>query len=215
MAFFYSDKMSDFRRNKIRVGDYIMNKVKNKKNEKNQEKQEILTLFSNVEGFEKCQEAFLALPPKRIRYDTPTYLKFYTVYQYDRLKFRELMNEWLKTEGGKDENRTLAALLKKQREVLEVCYIRDEQGKKIRDSDEKHIYRYITLWNIRRAILIELNFKKMAALAKSGQDIIVNGEVIAIDYVGEQAGLKDTEDMSLGDRVKAHIKLLRRLRNDI
>jgi hypothetical protein len=173
-----------------------------------------MSLFTGVEGFEEHEKAYLSIKPKRIHYDTPTYLKFYTIYQYDRIKFRELMNAWLETEGGKDENRTLAALLKKQQEVLEICYVRDEQGKKIRDSDEKHIYRYVTLWNIRKAILTELNFKKMAALAKSGQDIIVNGEVIAIDYVGDQAGLKDTEDMSLGDRVKAHIKLLRKLRGN-
>ena len=41
----------------------------------------------------------------RVRYEVPTYIKFYSLYQYDRDKFRQLLNEWLETKEGK--NRTL------------------------------------------------------------------------------------------------------------
>ena len=38
---------------------------------------------------------------KRIRYDVPNYLNFYSLYQYDRNKFRESLRAWLKTDEGK------------------------------------------------------------------------------------------------------------------
>lgn len=190
MAFFYSDKMSDFRRNKIRVGDYIM------------------SLFSNVQGFEELEKEYKKIreKPERIRYEIPTYEKFYSIYQYDRLKFRELMNAWLKTKEGKE--RTLESLRKAQEGILEQCYILDENGKRKRDCDEVHIFRISALQKIREQIFNEIMFKRM-----SGK--LLKGDFITICYEEQQAEIKDSWSMSIKDRVKAHIKLLRKLRGEV
>jgi len=142
---------------------------------------------------------------KRIRYDVPNYLNFYSLYQYDRNKFRELLRKWLKTDEGK--NRTLETLQAKQDEILEQCYIRDENGNKLRDSDEKHIYRYKTLFDIQRAIYDKIQWE----FINSGSIFIVDD--INLDYDDKTAEIKGTEwRMSIKDRVTEHIKLLRLLR---
>lgn len=142
---------------------------------------------------------------KRIRYDVPNYLNFYTLYQYDRNKFRELLREWLKTDEGK--NRTLETLKAKQDEILEECFIRDADGNKLKDSDEKHIYRYRTLFDIQRAIYDKIQWE----FIHTGSIFIINE--ISLDYDDQTAEIKGTEwGMSIKDRVILHIKLLRLLR---
>lgn len=86
----------------------------------------------------------------RNRYPVPTYVKFYSVFQYDREKFRKLLNKWLKTDEGK--NRTYDILLKRQREFLEQCWVLDEDNNRKRDCDEPHIFRYRTLHRILECI---------------------------------------------------------------
>lgn len=88
--------------------------------------------------------------PLKINYKVPTYIKFYTLYQYDRLKFRKLLNKWLATDEGR--NRTYKDLIAKQREFLEQCWVLDENKKRKRDCDEQHIYRYKTLHRILECI---------------------------------------------------------------
>ena len=131
---------------------------------------------------------------KRIRYDVPKRLNFYTLYQYDRDKFRKLLEEWLKTDEGK--NRTLETLRAKQDEILEQCFIRDENDHKLRDSDEKHIYRYITLHKILREIYDKIQWE----FINSGSIFIVDD--INLDYDDKTAEIKGTEwGMSIKDRV--------------
>ena len=86
----------------------------------------------------------------RVRYEVPTYIKFYSIYQYDREKFTKLLKIWLETDEGK--NRTLETLKAKQNEILELCYVKDAEGNLLRDSDENHIFRYPTLAKIYRLI---------------------------------------------------------------
>lgn len=145
---------------------------------------------------------------KRIRYDVPNYLNFYSLYQYDRNKFRELLRKWLKTDEGK--NRTLKTLQAKQDEILEICYIRDENGNKLRDSDEKHIYRYKTLFDIQRAIYDKIQWE----FINTGSIFIVDD--INLDYDDKTAEIKGTEwGMSIKNRIKKHIRLLRLLRKGL
>lgn len=142
---------------------------------------------------------------KRIRYDVPNYLNFYSLYQYDRDKFRELLREWLQTDEGK--NRTLETLQAKQDEILEECFIRDMRGNKLKDSDEKHIYRYRTLFDIQRAIYDKIQWE----FINSGSIFIVDD--VNLHYEDKMAEIKGTEwGMSIKDRVILHIKLLRLLR---
>ena len=142
-------------------------------------------------------------PKKRIRYAVPTYIKFYSLYQYNRDKFRKLMKEWLNTEEGK--NRTYATLRKKQNEILELCYARDEYGNKLKDSDEQHIYRIRTLHKIYEQIYAY--YIASFSLEKQG---------LRIDAEEKQAWL-DIDDlkMSIKNRVIIHIRLLRLLRRGL
>ena len=141
---------------------------------------------------------------KRIRYDVPNHLNFYTLYLYDRDKFRELLSVWLKTDEGK--HRTLETLQAKQDEILEQCYIRDENGNKIRDTDEKHIYRYRTLFDIQRAIYDKIQWE----FIHTGSIFII--DEISLDYDDQTAEIKGTEwKMSIKNRIKKHIRLLRLL----
>lgn len=187
--------MSDFQSIRVRVGDYKM-------------KKEEMSLFSNLEGFEELEREYKKIKdkPERIRYKIPTYEKFYSIYQYDRLKFRELMNAWLLSQEGK--NRTLETLREKQKEILEQCYILDENGNKKRDCDEIHIYRIGVLQRIRELIFQEIMLKRMGGK-------LLQGDYLIVDYEGQQAEMKDTWQFSIKDRVKIHIKLLRRLRNAV
>jgi len=168
---------------------------------------QIISLFTGLEEFKAQQDAFISLQKfKRVRYAIPTYIKFYSIYQYDRLKFRELMNEWLKSEEGK--NRTYQTLQKKQAEILDACYIK-ENGKPKCDCDEKHIFRTKTLQRLYELIYNELDVDKVFNPFYSN-NFEFNGFIVYPDE--QQAELKDTWNMSLGDRVKAHIKVLRKLR---
>ena len=165
-----------------------------------------MSLFTGLKEFEEFEQIYQKLQvPQRIRYIVPTYEKFYTIWQYDRLKFRVLMNEWLRTDEGK--YRTLETLRAKQKEVLDQCYILDEYGNKKRDCDEKHIFRYGTLERIHEAIYNEIMFKRIEGKRYVGDEITLNDEEM-------QAELKDTWQLSIRDRIKVHIKLLRRLREN-
>ena len=170
-----------------------------------------MSLFTGVKGFEEHEKAFLSQKVKRIRYEVPTYIKFYSIYQYDRLKFRELMNVWLKTKEG--EKRTLETLKRKQNEILDICYVRDENNKPLRDCDEKHIFRSSILQKLHEQIYAEIIFLPQFRVHPfTDSSFEVDGLIVYPEE--QQAELKDTWNMSLKDRVKAHIKVLRKLREN-
>lgn len=163
---------------------------------------------------------------KKVRYDVPTYEKFYTLYQYDRLKFRSLMNKWLETEDGK--NRTLETLKAKQKEILEECYIRDKKGNKLRDCDEPYI---LSIGRLQRGH--ELIFKELQT-----QGIITAFDIthrlahmiapeifeekpyereykkmcFVVHHEEKQAELKGTWRLPIKERIRLHVEVLRKLR---
>ena len=168
----------------------------------------------------------------RERNEIPTYLKFYCVYQYDRIKFRKLMNIWLNTKEG--QNRTWETLIQKQKEILEKCYILDENGKPLRDCDENHIYRIKTLYRIYEQIYFMLS-RNVLAQAYNNEDDIIEYEEKGFRIWKEQyragfyfyegkkyngkkfdlygANIIGTEELPLNDRLRIHIQALRELRN--
>ena len=88
--------------------------------------------------------------PKRVRAKYPSYIKVYSVYQYDHTKYRELFKPIIKEAIEKDDpdiywNTNPYDLLNK-------CYYRDKSGNKKRLGDTKHIYRYKTLYKLFEAI---------------------------------------------------------------
>lgn len=144
---------------------------------------------------------------KRVRYEVPKCLNFYTLYQYDRKKFRTLLNSWLKSEDGK--NRTSKSLQIKQNEILEKCFIRDDNGNKLRDSDEKHIFRYRTLHKIYEKIYNEVKLQFL----KNGKIYSVDGFTNSVEE--HQAWIDKTDNLSIKDRIVIHIRLLRLLRKGL
>jgi hypothetical protein len=144
---------------------------------------------------------------RRVRYYVPTYIKFYTIYKYDRQKFRSLLNEWLKTDEGK--NRTFESLKAKQDQILEKCYTKDDKGLKERDSDEVHIYRMATLEKIHEHIY---NHIKISPFSDE-ERLYIDGLVAYPDEM--QAEIMGTSNLRLRDRIKLHIRLLRLLRKGL
>lgn len=161
----------------------------------------------------------------RIRYEIPTYIKFYTIYQYDREKFTKLLKIWLDTDEGK--NRTLDTLKAKQDEILELCYKRDENGNKLRDSDENHIFRYPTLAKIYNLIYNAVGANPFNKYYEQDGLIISRDEYTKEDYeyqgkiykgqkfVNVSASIKGTDNLPIKQRVIIHIRLLRLLRKGL
>ena len=161
----------------------------------------------------------------RIRYEVPTYIKFYSIYQYDREKFTKLLKIWLETDEGK--NRTLETLKAKQSEILELCYKRDENGNKLRDSDEQYVK-----WVKPLTTIYELIYNQIGAnpfiedYEQDGLRVIRDVyteeeyEYQGKTYKGQKfvnvsASIKGTDNLPIKQRVIIHIRLLRLLRKGL
>ncbi len=154
----------------------------------------------------------LVLPEKkkRIRHTIPTYKKIYTVYQYDRVKFVRIFKkiQALAYKYGRhifDNTNPY--------KVLQLCYLRDENGNLQHIGDEKHIYRYRTLQNVLKEIAdylfiayeLENNSNVLKYLFKRTHIIVFTQEN------EQQAELFEAYRMPLKARLKIHITLLRYL----
>lgn len=161
----------------------------------------------------------------RIRYEVPTYIKFYSIYQYDREKFTKLLKIWLETDEGK--NRTLETLKAKQQEILELCYIRDNQGKILKDSDENHIYRYKTLVKIYELIYNQIGANpfnnnytqdglRIIREIYTDEDYTYKGKIYkGQKFINISASIENTDNLPIKARVIIHIRLLRLLRKGL
>lgn len=152
------------------------------------------------------EEYFNVPETKRVRYAVPTYIKFYSIYQYDRNKFTELLKIWLATEEGK--TRTLETLKAKQEEILNLCYQRAIDGSKLRDSDEVNIFRYNTLENVYNLVYNELGVNPF--IEESYKQ-----DGLAIYPDEQQAEIIGTWQLPIKQRVIIHIRLLRLLRKGL
>ena len=154
-------------------------------------------------------------PKKRIRYKIPTYKKFYTVYRYDRQKFRQILNEKLK---GLNQYT--------QDEILNMCYL-VEDDRRLMDSDEKSIFRYATLQKIHELLFL---YCLQESSETGKQDDLVQSPAEEVDFCEtkmipvsglfsypdeKQAELPNTWDLPLKERLRIHLRLLRLLRNKV
>lgn len=159
---------------------------------------------------------------KRVRYEVPTYIKFYSLYQYDRDKFTKLLKIWLETDAGK--NRTIETLKAKQDEILELCYIRDEKGNPLKDSDERHIYRIKTLAKIYRAIYNQIGANpfnndyvqdglRVVREIYTDEEYEYRGKIYkGQNFTNVSASIDGTDNLPIKIRIILHIELLRLLR---
>jgi len=135
------------------------------------------------------------------KYIPPDYIKFYTIYQYDRIKFKKLLRkEIAKLKPKNDEE-----FKQIQKRILNKCYLRDENGNKKRDTDERHIFRYTVLEKI---------FEKIYLFHVKSADLFGTPFFDAINYYDDekQAEIKNTWNLPVFERVKIHIRLLREIR---
>ena len=180
--------------------------------------------FKDLEEFEKATSARLAVIEKKAieKELPPSYLKFYPIWQYDRLKFRKLLNVWLDSPEGK--SRTQGSLEKKQAEILEKCYKKDKLGR-LRDSDEKHIFRYRTLHKIYKEIYKWSGVNPFLKGKSEFEGLIVwrdeytkekylykGQEFNGQNFIDYGACVNGCENLTVYKRVKIHIALLRLLR---
>lgn len=143
---------------------------------------------------EQLQFGFMELFKRK--YTAPDYIKFYTVYQYDRIKFKKLLRKEVKRLKPKSDEEFKEI----QNKILLKCYIRDENGKRKKDTDEKHIFRYKSLQCI---------FGKLYGL---GKQVGRNSDLLYFDDE-MQAEIKGTWNLPVSERVKIHIRLLRKAKN--
>ena len=128
---------------------------------------------------------------KRIRNKNEQFFCFYTIYKYNKFLYAKLINEKIKGLNNYSPN-----------EILEKCFIRDESGEKIRDSDEKHIYRYKQLYLLYNLLFCFLHFYN-----------VKDAEKYCNIYTEEQeAEIKNTWRLSIKERVLLHLYLLKYLR---
>ena len=132
---------------------------------------------------------------KRIRYKIPTYTKFYSIWQYDRNKFKNLIND-----------RKLGLNNYTQAEILEMCFIRDDMGRKQRDSDEKHIFRIAVLHRIHHK-LYKLYEKEPLIFTRFNNTMVIYSD-------DEQAEIVNTWQLPIYERLKMHIELLRAIKRE-
>ena len=143
---------------------------------------------------EQLQFEFMKLYKKNYKYVPPDYIKFYSCYQYDRIKFKKLLRKEVKRLKPKSDEEFKEI----QNKILLKCYIRDENGKRKRDTDEKHIFRYRSLQSI---------FEKLYSLGRQ----IGNYPNLLFFDDEQQAEIKGTWNLPVFERVKIHIRLLKEL----
>lgn len=193
---------------------------------------------------------------KREHY-TPIWKKFYSVYQFDFTLYHRLRNDI----KYKPPFNLLSIYLNSTKfmfyivyfcmyntltifevkRIRKLCFVLDENNKKKHKGDEKHIYRYETLYKIYAKLYeyAELNpflakkeiIKRLKTQTKLSdeettimcriKELCNNGYAIYLDeyiddkgklIIDNQLEIKGTEMLSIKERIKAHISLLRRLK---
>ena len=145
------------------------------------------------------------IKPKKKKYISPDYLKFYPLYQYDREKFKALLREAKEKKYPQNQEEDI----KLQNEILNKCYIRDKKGQKLRDCDEAHILRIGMLQRIYEkvfyytGIIPELEGDNIKPIDDNG--LIIHPAECQAEIIG-------TWQKSIEERIRLHIKLLRLLR---
>lgn len=161
--------------------------------------------------------------------------KFYTVYMFDQTKYHRYMEAVANVDYSKLSVEEIDLLKNytvfQREEIKELCYVRDEDNKKIPLGDEQHIFRLRVLHKIyhklyeyahlnpllaKEEIINRLKYQQDLTLDESAilcrlRDIDNKGYTVHFDdYTLE---IKGTEMLSIAERLKAHIELLRRLKN--
>jgi hypothetical protein len=150
---------------------------------------------------------------KRDRYNDGIldYKKVYSLFQYDQVKYMLIWKK-LKDLSLKLQKPSIFERVSPY-DVLRLCYLK-EDGEKIILGDQKHIYRYSTLYNIQAHIF---NYSKSPLELTSANELQWErcGVHFFYDhYDGGFASIIGTEQLPIKYRVLLHLRLLRYLRQN-
>lgn len=142
----------------------------------------------------------------------PYSIKVYSVYQYDYELYKRIFYRVhnLAMKYDLDIFRRTSAY-----KVLDNCYYKDEQGKRIRLGDERFIYRYGTLQKVYQAIADFLISDCGLIPTAQVREYLYNRTHLNLAYNDQysQAEIIETYRKPINERLRAHIELLRKLRN--
>lgn len=153
--------------------------------------------------------------PKRDRYNDGIldHKKVYSLYQYDQFKYMAIWKR-LKDLSLKLNKPSIFERVSPY-DVLRLCYLK-EDGEKIILGDQKHIYRYSTLYNIQAHIFnysntpLELTAANELQWERCGVSFFYDRD--DKNKVSCYASINGTEELPIKYRVLLHLRLLRYLR---
>ena len=138
--------------------------------------------------------------------------KAYELYKFDEIGYHRATKEYLKANNIKEIARIQPTVLKA---IKNEYYIKDEDGRRCPLGDEKHIYRYQTLYKVMNRIALILTqgieFHSDADYVEDNVRIMVNYYDNS-EYNERLAEIVDTHTLPLRERVILHLNLLRKLR---
>lgn len=168
------------------------------------------TQLNFLTEFNLIETAPVGFFKKRVRKEIPTYKKVYSVYQYDREKY---MSIWAKIRklALKFDNPTIFFNVNPY-SVLRHCYIKD-YGELQHLGDEKHIFRMPVLKAIQKELYTYSSQPLQKIFLAKELSWEQHGIIFYYDFKdGGEGEIKGTQLLSIKERLKAHIKLLRYLR---
>jgi hypothetical protein len=138
--------------------------------------------------------------------------KAYELYKFDEIGYHRATKEYLQTNNIKEIARIQPTVLK---EIKNAYYIKDDYGRRCPLGDERHIYRYQTLYKVMNQIALILT---QGIEFNSDADYVENNVRIMVNYYDNNeynerlAEIIDTHSLTIRERVILHLNLLRKLR---
>jgi hypothetical protein len=141
--------------------------------------------------------------------EPPQYDKFYSLYVFDEITYHRLLKAYMRV---KKINNVYDIDYLIRKEIREICHPVDEYGKKRIKGDERHIFRMSVLQKILAKLYQEVLFK----IEWTAQEVYYTYG-LAIYREDEQAEIDGTQMLSIKERVKLHLQLLKMIKkgNDI
>lgn len=146
---------------------------------------------------------------KRVRKDIPTYKKVYSVYQYDREKYMLIWSKLRELAISLDNPSIFFRV--NPYAVLNHCYLR-ENNKLKHLGDERHIFRLRSLNAIQKAVY---RYAKEPCNMTFVKELSWKQHGVIFYYHFKEGGTSEidgTQLMTIKERLKLHIKLLKSLR---
>lgn len=156
------------------------------------------------------QEKFKGI---RAHYKIPAYKRVYSVYQYDQQKYSDIWKkiQELAIKYGEHIYKNTSPY-----RVLELCYIKNKEGKLEHLKDEKHIFRYSALHKICALVAKTLTEKHGLLMDETTTEYLKRktGIIYYNDDTEPMAEYEKAQRMPLKERIIVAIRLYRLLNID-